>query len=173
MTLATVHVATAPSSDSIVAYDLAIPISGPVNYCTPGTSTNACAAVMAVTGLLSASFASSCIVSASNVEGQKTGLLFYGVSGQSANLWCGTSTSFLCVKAPTQRTPAQNSGGLSGLCNGSYALDANNYFQFVNPGALGMPFSAGNVLDWQGWYRDPPACKSTQLTDGLQMLVLP
>jgi hypothetical protein len=144
----------------------------PVSYCTAGTSTNGCTPSLSGQNL-SATFASACSVTASLVEGQKSGILFYGVSGQNNTVWCATSTSFLCVKAPTQRTVAQNSGGTTGACDGTLSLDVNNYLQVVNPTALGMPFAAGNVIDWQGWYRDPPACKTTQLTNGLEMTVLP
>jgi subtilisin-like proprotein convertase family protein len=160
---------------SLNRWDLTIDTCGaaaPVSYCTAGTSTNGCQAVLSGTNL-SASFASACTVTASNVEGGKSAILFYSISGQNSVLWCAGGTSYLCVKSPTQRTPSQNSGGNPGLCDGSLFIDVNNYLQVVNPTALGMPFTAGNVLDWQGWYRDPPACKTTQLTNGLEMTVQP
>jgi hypothetical protein len=144
---------------------------GPVSYCTAGTSTTGCQPTLSGQNL-SATFASACSVTASNVDGQKSGILFYSISGQNNSMWCATSTSFLCVKAPTQRTGTQNSGGTAGICDGTLTLDVNAYLS-ANPTSLGQPFAAGNVVDWQGWYRDPPACKTTQLTDGLEMTVVP
>jgi hypothetical protein len=146
--------------------------AGPVNYCTAGTSTTGCQPTMSGTANLSATFANPCSITASGVDGQKFGILFYSVSGQNGALWCATSTSYLCVKAPTQRTPSQSSGGTAGLCDGSLTLDVNAYM-LANPSSVGQPFAGGNVIDWQGWYRDPPACKTTQLTDGLSMTVQP
>jgi hypothetical protein len=147
-------------------------VTGPVSYCTAGTSTTGCQPTLSGQNL-EADFGAACSVTANNVDGQKFGILFYSVSGQNSAPWCGTSSSFLCVKAPSQRTPSQSSGGTAGACDGVLTIDVNNYLQVTNPTALGMPFVAGNIIDWQGWYRDPPACKSTQLTDGLEMTVQP
>ena len=44
---------------------------------------------------------------AQGVEGQKQGLLFYGLQGGQAQPW-GSGTSFLCVKSPTQRSTGQD-----------------------------------------------------------------
>lgn len=146
--------------------------AGPVSYCTAGTSTAGCSPTLSGQNL-SASFAGACSVTATGVEGQKSGILFYGISGQQGTLWCAASTSFLCVKSPTQRTTTQTSGGTTGACDGTLTIDVNDYLQTVNPGALGTPFSSGNTIQWQAWYRDPPACKTTQLSNGLEMTVVP
>jgi hypothetical protein len=78
----------------------------------------------------------------------------------------------LCVKAPTQRTGVQNSGGTLNACNGTMTLDVFNYLT-NHPTALGNPFSAGQNAYFQGWYRDPPSPKTTSLTDGLQVTFVP
>jgi hypothetical protein len=144
---------------------------GPTVYCTSGTSTNGCVPAIGATGTPSASASSGFTLTASNVEGQKQGLFFYGVSGQVAAPW-GTGTSFLCVKAPTQRMTVQNSGGNVGACDGSLSEDWLAYIA-ANPSALGAPFSPGNVVNAQGWYRDPPSAKTTNLTDGIEFTVVP
>jgi subtilisin-like proprotein convertase family protein len=160
-------------SGSLGSWELCFDVpAGPVAYCTAGTSTTGCQPTISGSANLSASFANPCSITASGVDGQKFGILFYSVSGQNSALWCATSTSFLCVKAPTQRTPSQNSGGTAGACDGALTLDVNAYM-LANPASVGQPFSAGNIIDWQGWYRDPPACKTTQLTGGLNMTVQP
>lgn len=140
-------------------------------YCTPGTSTNGCVARISATGGPSASATSGFTLTASNVEGQKNGLFFYGVNGPIVSPW-GTSSSYLCVAAPTQRTNGLSSGGTPGACDGSLSLD---FLAFVaaNPGAVGVPLSAGQVVRAQTWYRDPPSPKTTNLSDALVWTMCP
>jgi hypothetical protein len=66
----------------------------------------------------------------------------------------------------------QNTGGTNNACDGVLAED---WLAFVaaHPGALGVPFSAGDVVNAQGWYRDPPAVKTTNLSDGLEFTLVP
>jgi len=141
-----------------------------VSYCAPGVSSLGCAATIAAVGSPSASFATPFGLLVSNVEAQRTGLIFYGASGASSAPWGPTSS--LCVKAPTQRTNAQDSGGNSGACDGSLSLDWNA-FQQLNPGALGQPLGAGQEFAAQAWFRDPPSPKTTQLSDALAFVLLP
>ncbi len=142
-----------------------------VNYCTAGTSTAGCVASLSATGQPRASASSGFTLQATALEGNKQALFFYGISGRSVNAW-GPSSSFLCVKSPTQRTPSQNSGGVLGSCSGSLALD---WLAFVaaNPTALGVPFSSGDVVQAQAWYRDPPSPKTTHLSNALEFTLVP
>jgi hypothetical protein len=142
------------------------------NYCTAGTTTNGCSAAISGAGLPSASAPSGFTLSVANVEGQKQGLIFYGVSGGTALPWFTGSTSLLCVKSPTQRMNAQLSGGVSGACNGSFSADWNA-FRFANPSALGQPFSAGDEVRAQAWFRDPPAPKTTNLSNAAAFTLCP
>jgi N-acetylneuraminic acid mutarotase len=144
------------------------------NYCTAGTTTNGCTASIAGSGSPSASAGSGFTISISNVEGQKSGLIFYGINntGFSPTPWGVGSSSYLCVKSPTQRTPTQNSGGTLNSCNGAFSLDWNAYI-VANPGALGTPFLGGETVYAQGWFRDPPAPKTTNLSNALQFSVCP
>jgi hypothetical protein len=123
------------------------------------------------TGVADANAGSGFVVTASGVEGQKQGLFFYGLSGPHALAW-GPSSSFLCVKPPTQRTPAQVSGGTLAACDGALALDWNAYVA-SNPGSLGSPFAGGETVWIQAWFRDPPSPKTTHLSDGLRFSVCP
>jgi hypothetical protein len=141
------------------------------SYCTAGTSSNGCAPSLSASGAPSASLATPFVVSANLVDGQKTGLVFYGLSGATASPWGGTS-SVLCVKAPNQRMTQSNTGGTAGACDGTLSVDWNAY-QASHAGALGVPFAAGATVWLQGWYRDPPSSKSTALTDALAALVGP
>jgi len=142
-------------------------------FCTAGTTTNGCVPSISASANPSVSQANPCTVSVANVEGQKNGLLFYGVNNMNfAPIAWGTGSSFLCVKAPTQRTPSQPSGGTAGQCNGQLTLDWDA-FQIANPGSLGNPWAAGDKAYVQGWFRDPPAPKTTNLSDAVELTYVP
>jgi hypothetical protein len=150
-------------SGSLASWELCFDTpAGPIGYCTAGTTTNGCNALISASANPSASLATACTLTVANVEGQKVGLVFYSVSGLNNAPWNGSS--FLCVKAPTQRTAAQNAGGIVGACDGQLVLDWNAY-QSSNPGALGNPFAAGMKVWAQGWFRDPPAPGTTNLSN--------
>ena len=144
-----------------------------VNYCTSGTTTNGCSAVMGYTGLPSLALgAGGFTVNCTNVEGAKTGLIFYSITGQGNYQW-GASSAFLCVKSPQQRTATVGTGGTANACDGSISLDFFNYTSTINPIALGTPFAAGNQAWFQCWFRDPPSPKTTMLSDGLEVTFIP
>jgi hypothetical protein len=145
---------------------------GSSTYCTAGTTTNGCAASMSATGTPSVSATTGFVVGATNVEGQKTGLLFYGVNGPHSASWGSGSTSFLCVKSPTQRMVSATTGGTTDACDGFLSIDFLDYVA-THPGALGEPFSAGDMVWAQLWFRDPPAPKTTNLSDGVRWTMCP
>jgi len=136
-------------------------------YCTSGVTTNGCVPSIASSGLPSLGASSGFTLQVSSVEGLKTGIVFYGISGRVASPWASGSTSFLCVKSPTQRTPAQNSGGTLGACDGTLALDLCAYIA-AHPTALGTPLVMGQRCDAQAWFRDPPAPKTTNLSNAIE-----
>jgi hypothetical protein len=140
-------------------------------FCTAGTTSSGCTASMSWVGTPSATAGSGFVLSANGVEGQKTGLIFYGASGGQAVPW-GTGSSFLCVKPPTQRLSVSTSGGSSGQCDGTIAADWNA-FRALNPAALGAPFVVGDLFQAQCWFRDPPSPKSTHLSDALEFQLCP
>jgi subtilisin-like proprotein convertase family protein len=157
---------------TLTSWDLCFDVvSGPVSYCTAGTTTNGCLASISASANPSVSFANACNVSVANVEGQKNGILFYGLASNAVP-WAPGSNSFLCVKPPTQRTGTQTSGGTMNACDGSFALNWNAY-QMANPTALGNPWAVGNKAYVQAWFRDPPAVKTTNLSNGLEMTYVP
>jgi hypothetical protein len=146
-------------------------VSNPTSYCTAGTSANGCVASISANANPSVTFAHPCMITVSSVEGAKSGIIFYGL-GQTATPWATGSSSYLCVKAPTQRTGTQNSGGTVTLCDGNLFLDWNAY-QAANPSALGNPWLTGVSAYCQGWYRDPPAPKTTSLSNAVKLTYLP
>ena len=141
-------------------------------YCTAGTSTNQCTPAIAFAGLPSASASSGFTLMATQLEGQQAGLFFYGIQGQVLSPWAAASSSFLCVKAPTQRMNVQSSGGTVGLCDGTFSQDWLAYVA-THATALGAPFMPGTTVQTQAWYRDPPAPKSTNLTNALEFVLAP
>jgi hypothetical protein len=145
---------------------------GPIPYCTPGTTTSGCAGQVSASDNPSVGGATPCQIAITGLEGQKTGIVFYGLSSLTQS-WCSLGgSSTLCVKAPTMRTGVQFTGGTSGQCDGQLALDWDA-FQSSNPGALGAPWSAGDKAFVQGWFRDPPACKTTFLSEALDITYAP
>lgn len=157
--------------DVFIVVDLGPSCGSGVAYCTAGTTTNGCVPSISGNGTASGSATSGFTIDIQGVEGGKTGLIFYGVNGAHAAQWGGGS-SFLCVKSPTMRTPAQNTAGTPGACDGVIALDWNAFI-FAHPGALGTPFTGGETVWAQGWFRDPPAAKTTNLSDALRFTVCP
>lgn len=148
-----------------------VPITTVV-YCTAGTSTNGCVPTIGAIGTARASATSGFTISVTALEGQKQGLIFYGISGRSIAPWGSGGTSFLCVKSPTQRTSSQSTGGTTNACDGALSVDWLAYLA-ASPSALGNPFSAGQLVNAQGWYRDPPAVKTTNLSAALEFTVVP
>lgn len=142
-----------------------------VTYCTAGTTTNGCAAQIAASGSPSVAASSGFTLSASGVEGARTGLIFYGLSGRAIAQW-GLTTSFLCVKSPTQRTTPMLSTGLANTCDGVIAVDWLAFLA-ANPSVLGAPPVAGQVVNAQCWFRDPPSPKTTHLSDALEFILVP
>jgi hypothetical protein len=123
------------------------PCAPPESYCTPGTTLHGCSARLDWNGTASASAPSGFTIQ---------------VGG----------SSFLCVKSPLQRTQVQASGGASGTCDGSLALDFNA-FRAANASALGQPMFAGQAFQSQAWFRDPGSVKNTSLSDALEFWLAP
>ncbi len=147
--------------------------STPTTYCTAGTSTSGCAPSIAANTQPSVSGANATVISLNGVEGQRLGLLIYGVNNTGfAPLAWGSGSSFWCVKAPTQRTPTQSSGGTSGACDGVFTLDWNA-FQASSGAPLGAPWTAGAKVYLQAWHIDPPAPKGSTLSNAIELTCVP
>ncbi len=146
-------------------------VSVTTSYCTAGLTTNGCTPSVSASGFAGASEGFGFQLRVEGVEGQRAGLLIYGVSGPSSSPW-GSGTSTLCVKAPLQRTATQTSGGTDGACDGAFVLDFNTYLA-EHPTALGQPFATATSVCAQGWFRDPPAPKGTNLSNALEFVVQP
>jgi hypothetical protein len=147
--------------------------SGPVNYCTAGTSANGCAAALSASGTPSATAASGFLLSAAGVEGSKDGLFFFSTNGRQANTW-GSGTSYQCVVPPVMRAGLLTGVGTSGACDGSFAQDLNALWCATCPSPLKNP-GAGVLVQAQLWYRDPfnTSNQTTSLSDAIEFAVEP
>jgi subtilisin-like proprotein convertase family protein len=162
---------------ALARWDLTIITCGaslPTAYCTSGTSTNNCVPSISADDQPSVGMTTNPTITIANLEGQKFGIIFYGInnSGFVPAPWAVGSNSFLCVKGPTQRTGSSSSGGTLNACDGVLSLVWNTY-QTANPLSVGNPWSAGDKVYVQGWYRDPPAPKTTNLSNALEMTMVP
>ena len=140
-----------------------------VNYCTGGTSSQGCVGAMGGHGVPSVSSDRPFLLQASGVDGQRAGLIFYGVNGPANATF---AFGLLCVKAPIQRSSALQSGGTAGVCNGRLTLDWTG-FQAANVGLVGAPFQAGDLVWSQAWWRDPQSPSGARGSDALQFTLAP
>ena len=134
-------------------------------YCTSGTTTNGCNPTISGTGTPSVSTGSGFDVTVGSVEGGQLGIILWG-SAPAALPW-GMGTSWLCVGVPVTRTDRQFSGGTAGACDGTLSLDFNAWMS-ANPSKAP---AAGTTAYMQGWFRDPPAPKASNLSDALLFTV--
>jgi len=154
------------------AYVLRLSASAP-SYCTAGTSSAGCQALLSGTGSPSASASNGFWIAATGVEGRKDGILFFGSNGRQANAW-GNGSSFHCVVPPVKRGGLLSGVGTFGRCDGAFLQDLNALWcatcpkPNVNPGA-------GTVVQAQLWYRDPQntSNQTTSLSDALEFPVGP
>jgi formylglycine-generating enzyme required for sulfatase activity len=142
---------------------------GVSTYCTAGTTVHGCVPSIGGVGAPSSQVSSGFDIVVSNVPGQRFGTIFYGFYA-GAVPWAPFSPSFQCIAFPVQRTGDRQSGGTAGQCDGELRLDFNAW-RAANPGALGSPYVAGQVIYAQGWFRDPGAPKQTNLSDGLRFVL--
>lgn len=163
--------------DELNVYEMDPTFTPPTAYCTSGTTTQGCVPQLSANNPPSASNAGpTCVVTCSLMEEGRTGLMFFGLAEASPILpWGPTSTSFLCVKSPTNRTTAgaSSTGPNAGdPCEGSLGIDFSAWM-VANPAHLGTPHSAGQQLYCQQWYRDPATAKTTSLSNGLILTFVP
>ncbi len=135
-------------------------------YCTTLISSSGCVPSIGSTGSASLANPAAFVVSGSNLEDNKNGLVFFGTTGQNnAPFFGGT----LCVLAPLYRLPVQNSQG-AGSCTGTIS---NSLVDFLNHPSGGSAVVAGATVQSQVWYRDPQAALTVGLSNGLEFTICP
>jgi hypothetical protein len=145
----------------------------PVTYCTAGVSANGCTATLSAVGTPSATATTGFTVTASDVEGDKDGLYFFGTNGRQANNW-GSSSSFQCLVTPVLRSGLIQGIGTPGLCDNSISRDLNALWCPTCTNPLKNP-GAGALVGIQLWYRDPfsTSNQTTGLTNAMEFTVCP
>jgi hypothetical protein len=137
-------------------------------YGTAKTSSLGCLPRMQAIGEPSSSASSGFIVQCYDAIGNKSGLMFFGLSGANNVPFQG---GHMYVKTPIMRTPLQFSGGTSFACDGHYSIDMNAYAASgAGPPQLLTP---GTQVNCQYWSRDPAASFTISLSDGLEYVVQP
>ncbi len=136
-------------------------------YGTAKINSQGCMPAMDATGLPHASANGGFEITCTNLLGNMTGLLFYGLNGPHASPFQGGT---LLVTAPLKRTPVTNSGGTTFSCDGQISIDMNAYAASGVAPALLVP---GTIVNCQVWSRDPMSVSTTSLSDGLEYFVEP
>ncbi len=165
-------VATSTGSDQVVGPAFRIESAGaPATYCTAGTSTSGCNAAISATGIPSATASSGFQLNCLGVEGQKSGLFFFGSNGAQANPW-GNGTSYQCVTPPVRRGILQTAVGTGGQCDGSFSYDLNAHWNVLKPASAP---GYGALVQAQTWFRDPlnTSNRTTSLSDAIELTVGP
>jgi hypothetical protein len=140
--------------------------ASPSVYCTSKVSSSGCVPVIASSGQPSLSNPGGFTVSANGLEINQNGIQFFGTSGpDTLPFQDGT----LCVLSPLYRLAIKNSGGAAS-CSGSFSYTLADLLAHPSGGPLVV---AGQQINQQGWFRDPPAASTTGLTNGLQYVVCP
>jgi hypothetical protein len=106
----------------------------------------------------------------SGSDGQRSGLLVYGVGGRQVLPW--GASSFSCVTPPRQRMGLSWTNGTSGQCDGSFAVDWNAFFA-SHPSALGAPIGELTPIQAQAFVRDPTAPGGSVLSNALEFYAVP
>ncbi|MCC7013664.1 MAG: FG-GAP repeat protein [Planctomycetes bacterium] len=140
----------------------------PTTYCESEINSLGCTPTIGSSGVCSASLASAFDITASNVLNQKIGFCFYGLKPRQTPFQGG----FMCIVAPTKRTPNQSSNGAAppaSDCSGAFTFDFNARIQSgVDPQLV-----AGQEVFAQYWSRDPQDASTTNLTDALALFITP
>lgn len=101
--------------------------------------------MFSASGWPSATATSGFTLTATNVEGLRTGLDLCGDSGRNPVFWAPWSSSVLCVKSTAQRTVTALSGGTHNSCGDELSLDWLAWIT-ARSGAFGQSFAPGQVL---------------------------
>ena len=148
----------------------------PSTYCTAKVNSLGCTPAISFAGAPSVAAQNGFAVIGYNVRNNKSGLLFYGMTGAAAQPFQGGT---LCVASPIRRSTPVNSLGAAppaNNCSGIYAIDMNSFAAGQLGGTPSPLLSVvGTVVNCQWWGRDPgfPAPDNTTLSDGLRYTICP
>jgi hypothetical protein len=137
-------------------------------YCSGGSSAGAgCYPFLRWIGSTSLSSGQPFEIETANVDGQRNGGFFYGLTAASIPF---SGDASLCIAPPVQRAGGvQSTGGVAGQCEPlGFTVDFSAWAA-ANPSAMGLPMTIGTTLYFQAWYRDPGhGPKNANLTSALR-----
>ena len=141
----------------------------PQVYCVAQQNSLGCTPAIGFAGVPSATGANAFTISANQLLNNKSGTLFFGLSGPQLQPFLG---GYLCVRPPTIRTGTLNSGGtpFGNDCTGQFFINFGTYILGGTQPALQVP---GTEFWAQIWSRDPASPSTTNLTDALEATVQP
>lgn len=159
-----------PGAPDVIVRDRGAP-AAPTVYCIAAQNSLGCTPSVTFSGTPSASLASGFTLTASQLLNQKSGMLFYSVTGANNTPFGG---GWLCVAPPLRRTPAVSTNGSPfGVndCSGFLSRDFNTWIQTGGDPLL----VAGREIWAQLYSRDPgfPPPNNVNLTEAINFLVLP
>lgn len=135
------------------------------SYCTGKITSHFCAPSMSGSGQPSLALPSFFVVSATVMDQNVPGLIFFGLNGAASTPFQGGT---LCVSPPTTRLPGKNSGG-AGACTGSLSYTLSDFLAT----SQGPSIVPGAQVHCQAWARDTGDPFGTSLSDGLFFDVCP
>ncbi len=137
--------------------------AAPSTYCTAKLNSSLCLPAIAISSSPSVSGATQCLITAANIQNNRSGVLFYGYQAAIQPFQGG----FLCVQTPLRRTPLQLSGvGMPGdVCGGRFSFDFNALIASGIDPALQL---VGQTFAAQYWARDGQDPFGSSLTDAVQ-----
>jgi hypothetical protein len=147
-----------------------------VVHCSPKVNSLGCTPEISASGVPQASAFSGFVVRCTQVRNNKSGLLFYGVTGRLALPFQGGT---LCVQFPLKRSPGRSSGGAAppaNDCTGVYEIDMTAFAKgFYGGSPLPALNQAGTTVNCQWWGRDSGFSfpNNTTLSAGVEYLITP
>ncbi len=136
------------------------------SYCTSKVSSSGCLPVVGATGVPALNNPAGFVITSSSLEANKNGLQFFGTTGEVITPF---QDGWLCVAPPLHRLAVKASGG-GAACSGALSYTLAEVLASESGGALVV---VGQLVNQQGWFRDPAAPSATGLTHGLRYIVCP
>jgi serine protease AprX len=153
------------------AFDAVQAALGSGQYCAPKPNSCGTLPMITISGSLSASATSGCLVSAGNAPGLAFGLLVYTNQGPANAPFLGGS---LCINGPERTVAVIDTTGTQGQCNGTLRIDMNQFRAGLLGGTpqsyLSIP---GTSIHLQYWIRDAANSFGAGLSQAFKTAVCP
>ena len=136
------------------------------SFCGGEPSQHGCIPAFDWIGTPSSSTSSGFEVVLHKLPGGRMATFFYGLDAVPTP-WAIGGSRGLCLDGPIQRVGVTSTSGHRGRCDGELRVDLQSWMA-SHPLALGTPFSPGQTLWLQGWYRDEAPLSAPRLSEALR-----